>query len=584
MFFAACGDGLSCAPDDHCWLARGRFFPCPLNALAECSAQTGNETHEKRHKKRPAGSGAVVRCARRTADPAAVTARQARGRRQEWIIWKKRRPLMRQIEPQGRARGQMWRYHHDDHDGRGEATDDRCSLALMPPEIVAHVVSFLDRADHASCRLASRLFCIEYAATLAARAYACRPRVLVASRKAPLDAITDVFAQWRREPDLTIVAAAASSDRAEVVRWALDSFESQWRRRASTTKGSSAHDLLHDLPHDPPGDSTDDVDDAQRRAADACGLVRITTDAITGGCVNVLSVLLCESWLLARSRKILQEADMLADAVAAAPLAATIAAVTAFRRRGWDQPPGAVLAIGVFYAMDAGRIDAAAWLHAQREIRRRDGQCVCERVAGERAFRLRRVDWLTWLDAVKCRGRYWPADDTVPLAVRMGNGALVRWAVAAARAAGADCSVHEVSLTVAMRDGGYEALCALDDTGVAPFASWPSLLLAVANPCVDIQGVRHIAARGGPYGVDVLERAVCGGRVDVLEYLLGTDGPATVAEAIVVARQFDRHVDPSNRGRRWEAAARGAQWLHSRLSDVRMVSYGDNNNNGRSCR
>lgn len=471
----------------------------------------------------------------------------------------------------------MEQHHGDGSDEREDAVSESCSLTSLPPEIVAHLVSLLSGADHASCRLASRLFCVECVVALAAQTYAHRPCAFAASAKAPLDAMVDVFAQWRHEPDLTIVAAAASSDRAEIVRWALDSFESQWRRRTPTTGESSGHDL----PHGPPGDGADGTDDAARRAADACGLVQIVTDAIAGGCVNVISVLLCESWLLARSRKILQEADMLADAVAAAPLPAIIAAVTAFRWRGWDQPSGAVLAIGVFYAMDAGRADTAEWLHAQREIRRRDGQCVCERVAGERAFRLRRVDWLTWLDGVRCRGRYWPADDTVPLAVRMGNGALVRWAVAAARAAGADCSVHEVSLTVAMRDGGYEALCALDDTGVAPFASWPSLLLAVANPCVDIQGVRHIAARGGPYGVNVLERAVCGGRIDVLEYLLGTDGPATAAEAIAVARQFDRHVDPSDRGRRWEAVSRSLDWLRDHLTatDPLLCSRNNNNNN-----
>nr|UMO78395.1 hypothetical protein [Pandoravirus belohorizontensis] len=480
----------------------------------------------------------------------------------------------------------MWRYHHRHDDdanndiGRGDAADDRCSLALMPPEIVAHVVSFLDSADHASCRLASRLFCVECAVALAARAYARRHRALAASRKAPLDAIVGVFAQWRREPDLTIVAAAASNDRAEVARWALDSFELRWRRRASATKKS----LKGDLVHGPPGGGANgkgdnSAYDAKRRTDDACGLVRVATDAIAAGCVKVVPLLLCESWLLARPQKVLQEADMLADAVSTAPLSAVAAAIGAFRRRGWDQPPGAVLSVGVFYAMDAGRADTAAWLHAQPEIRRRDGQCMCERVAGERAFRLRRVDWLAWLDDVGCRGRYWPADDTVPLAVRMGNGALVKWAVAASRAAGVDCSVHEASMAAAMRNGGYEALCALDNTGVAPFASWPSLLLAVANPCVDIQGVRHIAARGGPYGADVLERAICGGRIDVLEYLLGDDGPATAAEAAAVARNFGRHVDAPDRGWRWEAAARSLEWLRGHLAAAGTAPHGDDNSN-----
>lgn len=184
-------------------------------------------------------------------------------------------------------------------------------------------------------------------------------------------------------------------------------------------------------------------------------------------------------------------------------------------------------------------------------------------MAGERAFHLRRVDWLAWLGAVRCRGRYWPDDDIVPLAVRMGNGALVRWTVAAARAAGVDCSVHEVSLSVAMRGSSCEALCALDVTGVAPFASWSLLLLAVINPCVGIQGVRHIAARGGPYGVDVLERAARGGRIGVLEYLPDDDGPATAAEAVVVAHNFGRRADAPDGGWRREAAARVLGWLRS---------------------
>lgn len=466
-------------------------------------------------------------------------------------------------------------------DTESNAADSKCGLALLPPEMVANVVSFLDGADHASCRLASRLFCVECAVALAARAYARRPRALVASQKAPLDAIVSVFAQWRREPDLPIVATAASSDRAEVVRWALDSFESQWRRRASVTKESFKGDLIHN-PYGSGADSKDSrdhgTDDAKRRVDDACGLVQITTNAIAAGCTSVIPTLVCESWLLARGQKVLQEADMLADAVPTAPLSAVAAAVNAFCRRGWDQPPGAVLSVGVFYAMGAGRADTAAWLHARPEIRRRDGQCMCERVAGERAFRLRRVDWLTWLDNVGCRGRYWPADDTVPLAVRMGDGALVKWAVASSRAAGVDYSVHEASLAVAMRNGGYEALCALDETGAAPFASWPSLLLAVANLCVDVQAVRHIAARGGPYGVDVLERAVTGGRVDVLEYLLGNDGPATAAEAAGVVHDFDHLLASYDRGWRWETAARGLEWLRNHLTTVGTISHADSDN------
>ncbi|AVK75389.1 hypothetical protein pqer_cds_967 [Pandoravirus quercus] len=466
-------------------------------------------------------------------------------------------------------------------DTEPDTADSKGGLALLPPEIMAHVVSFLNGADHASCRLASRLFCVECAVALAARAYARRPRALVASQKAPLDAIVSVFAQWRREPDLPIVATAASSDRTEVVRWALDSFESQWRRRASATKESFNSDPIHDSSSGSTGNKdsgNDGTDDAKRRATDACGLVQITTNAIAAGCTSVIPTLVCESWLLARGQKVLQEADMLADAVPTAPLSAVVAAVSAFCRRGWDQPPGAVLSVGVFYAMDAGRADTAAWLHARPEIRRRDGQCMCERVAGERAFRLRRVDWLTWLDDVGCRGRYWPADDTVPLAVRMGDGALVKWAITSSRATGVDCSVHEASLAVAMRNGGYEALCALDDTGVAPFASWPSLLLAVANPCIDVQAVRHIAARGGPYGIDVLERAVAGGRVDVLDYLLSNDGPATAAEAVGVVHDFDHLLASCDRGWQWEAAARGLEWLRNHLANVGMISHANNDN------
>lgn len=131
------------------------------------------------------------------------------------------------------------------------------------------------------------------------------------------------------------------------------------------------------------------------------------------------------------------------------------------------------------------------------------------------------------------------------------------------RAAGVDCSVHEVSLSVAMRGSSCEALCALDVTGVAPFASWSLLLLAVINPCVGIQGVRHIAARGGPYGVDVLERAARGGRIGVLEYLPDDDGPATAAEAVVVAHNFGRRADAPDGGWRREAAARVLGWLRS---------------------
>ncbi|AGO85371.1 hypothetical protein psal_cds_1129 [Pandoravirus salinus] len=454
-------------------------------------------------------------------------------------------------------------------DGNG-AIGGQGYLALLPPEIIAHILSFVGEVDHASCRLASPLFGVQCAVGLAAQTYARRPHDLVASPGAPLDAIVNVFARWHREPDIETVAAAASSDRASVVRWALDSVESRWhQRRAPTSKSKSLERNLSDVlrqQQQQDKDADDDALGADRRAADACSLVQIATDAIASGWVNVIPVLLCESWLLARSQKVLQEADMLADAIATAPLSGVTAALQAFCRRGWDQPPGAVLSVAVFYAMDAGRADAAAWLHARPEIRLRDGQCTCERVAGERAFRLRRVDWLTWLEDVGCRGRYRPADDTVPLAVRMGNGALVRWAVAASRAAGVDCSVHEASLAAAMRNGGYDALCALDDMGVAPFASWPSLFLAVANPCVDLDGVRHVAARGGPYGVDVLERAVSGGRVDVLDYLLGVDGPATLAEAAGVAHDFDHLLASYDRGWRWESATRGLCWLRNHLA------------------
>lgn len=64
---------------------------------------------------------------------------------------------------------------------------------------------------------------------------------------------------------------------------------------------------------------------------------------------------------------------MLPNAVSTAPLSFVAAAIGTFRRRGCDQRPGAVLSVGVFYAMDAGRANTAAWLHARLDIRPRNG-------------------------------------------------------------------------------------------------------------------------------------------------------------------------------------------------------------------
>nr|UDO47205.1 hypothetical protein [Pandoravirus massiliensis] len=429
-------------------------------------------------------------------------------------------------------------------------------LATAPPEIIAHVISFLDRVDHAACRLASPLFCIESSVDLAARTYAQRPNDLAASLAAPIDAITAVFGRWHRRPDMGTVSAAAARDRADVLRWALFHVESQMREVIARLDDANARVAGDAVKR--PGCATD----ARLMRVDACaGLVKALTDAIAGGSVGAVDILVNESWLLGRSQTSLQEADILADAVPVAPLRGVVAAVEAFRRRGWDQPPGAVLGVAVFYAMSARQADTAAWLHSQPEIRRRDGQCACERVAGERAFRTCRVDWLSWLDAVGCRGRYRVGDDTVPMAVRTADADMVRWAVAAGRAAGVDVAVHDMTLAKAMRDGAYNALCALDETGVAPFDSWPSLLLGVANSCIGLTEVRHIHERGGPYDIEVLARAACGGRADVLDYLLSDDGPATREDAIAVASDLDVLLGPGGRGWRWESAARGLQWL-----------------------
>ncbi|WBR14184.1 F-box domain-containing protein [Pandoravirus kuranda] len=428
----------------------------------------------------------------------------------------------------------------------------------MPPEVVAHVVSFLDRADHASCRLASPLFCIDNGVDLAARTYAQRPNDLAASSTAPVDAIAAAFARWGRRPDMGTIAAVSTRNRADTVRWALDAVESHVRAALACIDSADSHATRET---ERPARAVD----ARLLRADGCaGLVRALTDAISAGSVAVVNVLVGESWLLARPRTCLQEADILADAIATAPLEGVAAAVDAFCRRGWDQPPSAVLGVAVFYAMSARRTDVATWLHARPEIRRRDGRCACERVSGERAFRTCRVDWLSWLDDVQCRGRYRVGDDTVPLAVRTADADLVRWAVAAGRAAGIDIGVHDTTLAKAMRDGAYKALCALDETGVAPFASWPSLLLGVANACIGLAEVRHIYNRGGPYNVEVLARAACGGRTDVLDYLLAEDGPATEEDATAVAGDLGRLLTPEGRGWRWESGARGLQWLRDR--------------------
>lgn len=442
--------------------------------------------------------------------------------------------------------------------GDSPSQKDHNALCRMPPELIGHVISFLDRADYASCRLASFLFCIDNGVDLAARTYAQRPNDLAASLAASVDAIAAVFARWHRRPDMGTIAMASIHDRADIVRWALLDVESHLRATLAhiddadvhVTKGVERHACAVDT---------------RLMRVDACaGLVRALTDAISAGSASVVSVLVGESWLLARPRTSLQEADILADAVASAPLEGVVAAVNAFRRRGWDQPPGAVLGVAVFYAMSARRAEVATWLHAQPEIRRRDGQCACERVSGERAFRTGRVDWLSWLENMQCRGRYRVGSDTVPLAVRTADADLVRWAVTAGRAAGVDISVHDTTLAKGMRDGAYKALCALDETGVAPFASWPSLLLGVANACIGLGEVRHIHKRGGPYDIEVLARAACGGRTDILDYLLGDDGPATEKDAIAVAGDLDRLLAPGGRGWRWESAARGLQWLRDR--------------------
>lgn len=436
--------------------------------------------------------------------------------------------------------------------------EDYSAFRCMPPEVVAHVMSFLDRVDHASCRLVSSLFCIDNSVDLAARTYAQRPNDLVASPAAPVDAIAAVFARWGRRPDMGTIATASVHNRADAVRWALSDVESHVRAALACIDDANVH-VTKGV-----GRPARAVDARLIRTDGCAGLVRALTDAISVGSVSVVNVLVGESWLLARSRTSLQEADILADAVATAPLEGVVAAVDAFRRRGWDQPPGAVLGVAVFYAMSARRADVAAWLHAQPEIRRRDGQCACERVSGERAFRTCRVDWLSWLDSVQCRGRYRVGDDTVPLAVRTADADLVRWAVAAGRAAGVDIGVHDTTLAKGMRDGAFSALCVLDETGVAPFASWPSLLLGVANACIGVAEVRHIHGRGGPYDIEVLARAACGGRTDILDYLLGDDGPATTEDAAVVAADLDQLLAPGGRGWRWESAARGLQWLRDR--------------------
>nr|UMO79230.1 F-box incomplete domain containing protein [Pandoravirus aubagnensis] len=435
---------------------------------------------------------------------------------------------------------------------------DRGALYCMPPEVIAHVISFLDRVDHASCRLASSLFCIDNGVDLAARTYAQRPNDLAASLVVPIDAITAVFARWRRRPDMGTISMASIHNRADLVRWALSDVESHLRTTLAHIDGADAHVTKG-------AERPACAVDARLMRVDACaGLVRVLTDAISAGSASVVNVLVGESWLLARPRTSLQEADILADAVALAPLEGVVAAIHAFRRRGWDQPPGAVLGVAVFYAMSARRADVATWLHAQPEIRRRDGQCACERVSGERAFRTCRVDWLSWLESMQCRGRYRVGSDTVPLAVRTADADLVRWAVAAGRAAGVDTDVHDTTLAKAMRDGAYHALCALDETGVAPFASWPSLLLGVANVCIGLAEIRHVHRRGGPYDIEVLARAACGGRIDILDYLLGNDGPATRKDAIAVAGDLDQLLAPGGRGWRWESAARGLQWLRDR--------------------
>lgn len=438
-------------------------------------------------------------------------------------------------------------------------------LDCLPPEVVEQILARLDdRDDLGACRLASRLFCTRPAAHLAAHSYAGRPRRLIAS-SAPLEAVGEVFAWWRRPPTAETVKAAARVGRLDIARWAAESIASRFytpRDRPDSDQETAAAD-------DPRPDTHDD--DAARGhlqpldLGDVVTLMRAMRTALRRNNTEIAAYLLCESGLLAPGWCV-SEVVILSDAAIRAPLSSVVTAVEAFRRRGWTRFAGAALGVAAFYAMEGRRTEVASWLHAQPEIRGRDGVCRCDRVAGERAFCARRVDWLRWLDAVGCDGRCRPREGTFALALRAGDAGLVRWAVEAARAADLKCSVDEYGLASAMRNGRHEALWVLDEMGIAPFASWGSVVAAVANPSVGVDVVRGIVERGGPCGADVLARATRAGRTDVLAYLFA-EGKATPADAVAVALGVADTLSPE-RGWMWEAAAKGLAWLRANVPEV----------------
>jgi hypothetical protein len=446
-----------------------------------------------------------------------------------------------------------------------EQEKEHTNIARLPAELLDEIAGYLEGSDAAACRQAGRLFCTRSAAWLAARHYEGRPCRLVASCS-PLEAIVSVFTRWGIVPSVETIKDAARAGRLDVVRWA----------EASVTARFYTPDRLSRVPDRAQSGGTGDVTPASSRRALTLGEVALVEkaaeQALRHGHSQVAFFLLCQTQLLEPDWCVGQV--QLVARVTTAPWASleiVTAVVDACRRRvGWVHRGEVALSHGAFCAMEAGRVTIASWLHAQPEVTGRAGGCRCRTDCAERAFGLQRIDWLRWLDAVGCRGRYQPNGATLTAALRVGGADFVRWAAETVRAAGIPFVVDERALTKAMRDGRYESLVALDHIGIAPFASWPSMLAAVSNrhtSNVDI--LRCIRGRGGTCSTDVVVRAARAGRTDVLAYLFA-ECDASAAHGVAAASIVAAFLARNPRTER-DSAAQGLAWLCAHVPQAALA-------------
>ncbi|AVK76352.1 Ankyrin repeat domain containing protein [Pandoravirus neocaledonia] len=299
-------------------------------------------------------------------------------------------------------------------------------LADMPPEIIVHVLAWVDLKDRAACATASPLLAVEPLSAVAARCRAlCLSTALAAG--APLHVVEQIVTYRRAVVRPMLLKWAARGGRLDVVDWVharLDKPIEVRREHRDDTSEDEADYCEHDRAQEDPSTTTPEEkttsagrrrkrDPLQKKRHRKRHRVYRSDERYTGPTIAAL-----------------YEAAYRGHAV-------MLAALLDRWRIDFGDVHGQRLLHALMIETCSGPTpgtDTFELLHHHSARLSKDGSCECWPDAGRAAASAERVDILAWMQRVGCRARLytkWPAmfkcDTPFCKAIRKGRAPVARW-------------------------------------------------------------------------------------------------------------------------------------------------------------